>query len=261
MRFKFSWTNPLIAACRHPTIGRLVPRALVFAALRRFGQDHYDVTVNGAIMRLHPFDSRIERRLLLRPLSYCPAEREFLRAALASGGVYVDAGANVGAMCLPFAAIPGVRVLAIEPSPIALARLRHNVAANGFSNVEVATEALDDHEGSVGFELRHDNIGLSRVGPADTRVTAAPLASVLKAHGIDRIDVLKIDVEGWEDQVLLPYFASVDPALWPSVALVEVGYQGRMPASIADMVERGYRVIFNSHQNLGLSRVGHRGVD
>ena len=57
-----------------------------------------------------------------------------------------------------------------------------------------------------------------------------------------RVTVLHLDVEGFEDQALLPFFETTDPALWPKVILMEVAHQARWAAPLVDLLKRaGYR--------------------
>src|SRR4051794_27371523 len=62
-------------------------------------------------------------------------------------GTLLDVGAHDGAFTLPFAALPGSRVLAFEPLPAAFARLRE--AAGGLPNVSLHQAALGDATGEV----------------------------------------------------------------------------------------------------------------
>lgn len=256
--------DAVIAASRHEYLGRIVPRGLLYPLLLRGKRRFFDAEIDGVKMRLHPFDNRIEKRLLLRPQKYSRGEKRFLAKVLADGGVYVDIGANVGALLLPFARIPGLRILAIEPAPVAVGRLRQNIAANSFDNVEIIEAALSDAEGEIELSVRTDDIKLSRVGSPNGddrceahKVRAATLLSILKERAVDSIAAVKIDVEGHEDRVLLPFFDAAQRSLWPRAALVEVMRRDeRVPACIATMKERGYQVAFESNQNIGLVLTG-----
>jgi hypothetical protein len=121
-----------IAVTRHTFLGRGRVRRLVWRLLKNRPQPCYDLMVRGTRMRLFPFDNTVERKLIFRPDQYCQEEIRYLLQVLAGGGTYVDIGANVGALTLPIAKLSGVRVIAVEPGPLALQRLRFNLQANGF---------------------------------------------------------------------------------------------------------------------------------
>jgi hypothetical protein len=52
-------------------------------------------------------------------------------------------------------------------------------------------------------------------------VDVASLTTILDDHGIDAPDALKIDVEGFEDRALLPFFEASAPRRWPDAMVVE----------------------------------------
>jgi FkbM family methyltransferase len=131
-----------------------------------------------------------------------PDESWVLRALLRPGDVFVDVGANIGYFTLLAASIvgPSGRVIAFEATPPTLEELRHNVALNGFHNVETRGEAVFDQERVVTISQPHDgNTGANSLrfqqgsGPS-WQVPAVSLASALPADVPVRL--LKIDVEG-----------------------------------------------------------------
>jgi FkbM family methyltransferase len=157
----------------------------------------------------HPLDAR-GRHALLHPPTVHPAALAFLPPA----GVAVDIGANLGEWAVPLArrAGPAGRVLAIEPAPRAAAALGKTLAANALAQAEVIICAVGDHDGAAEFavpivtSVRIDT-GTARIGPAATgqevlRVALRSLDSLAAEHHLDRIDLIKVDVEGHERQAL-----------------------------------------------------------
>jgi FkbM family methyltransferase len=247
----------LIEASRHTFLGHGEPRKLIWAAVRSGRQECFDMDVDGVRMRLHPLDSSLERGLLLRPQKVYPKELGFLRQALASGGTLVDVGANVGAMSLPFARMPGVNIVAVEPGPIALGRLRFNVAANGFRNVRVDNSALSDNNGTARFFAHAGDTKLSGLGEAwaegvEVEVRTKTFAALLAEYQVRPPYILKIDVEGHEDRVLMPFVSSSSPALWPGHVLIETIERQGVPDCVSFMQMHGYRKVFATPQNTGL---------
>ena len=73
--------------------------------------------------------------------------------------------------------------------------------------------------GTLGLaDARHRGAYMDLVGLDASSVTveAKPLTQVLAEQGVDRIDALKIDVEGVEDRILLPFFKSAPESLFIS---------------------------------------------
>lgn len=122
-------------------------------------------------------------------------------------GIFFDVGANIGAYSTLLSAMcPDARICAFEPSPDTAALLSLNLRVSNAINVTVETMALADIEGSSEF-VNHGDPSTNRLTtksePGVTvRVSTTTLDSYAAAHGIDRIDFIKIDVEGAEPLVL-----------------------------------------------------------
>ena len=132
-----------------------------------------------------------------------------------SGDVVVDAGANTGVYSLAVAAThPDARVVAFEPSPTVAEQCRTNVRVNGFADrVDVRPVGLGSEAGEATFyRSTYDELGSFNAGNAgawEASVEGAvtvPVATVdgLVADGeLPPPDHLKVDVEGFEREVLL----------------------------------------------------------
>lgn len=153
-------------------------------------------------------------RRIVRDGQYEPALTERCRELLDRNRDVVDVGANVGFHTVMFSkAVAGRRVLAVEPMPAAVGRLRKNIERNGVTSKVVVFEGVvSNAEGTVtinsvpGLEeysslgvMAHPSIaGMS----IETRqVTARTLDQLIEEHGLD-CGFLKIDVEGVEHLVL-----------------------------------------------------------
>jgi FkbM family methyltransferase len=135
-------------------------------------------------------------------------ETKWVTRWLQPGMTVIDVGANVGYYTLLAASCVGPtgKVFAIEPSPYAYARLKETVAANALSQVVTLQAAL----GSAGGE------GVLYMPPSGNhspsmvlcdqedywRVPLRTLDDCLEEWGLERVDLLKMDVEGFEPQVL-----------------------------------------------------------
>ncbi|MCC7040794.1 MAG: FkbM family methyltransferase [Burkholderiales bacterium] len=134
---------------------------------------------------------------------------------LERGETAIDVGANVGMHTLTLARIVGPRgkVIAFEPNPDVRERLRRNVELNGFAHVHVDRRAL-------GYDAAHGSLRVPAVGSAEAwnsgmaslvaletphecvEVDVVPLDSVVDELAIDRLGMVKIDVQGYEVPVL-----------------------------------------------------------
>jgi FkbM family methyltransferase len=125
------------------------------------------------------------------------------------GAVFLDIGANVGQHSL-FMARHAAQVHAFEPWPEARGRLEGNLAANDVANVAVHPFGLGDVGGDQLFYAPASaNLGTGSF-VADVNLNAAmgklPLLrgdDAMARLGIERVDVVKIDTEGFEVKVLV----------------------------------------------------------
>ena len=111
----------------------------------------------------------------------------------------VDVGANVGYYLLLLERLVGANgaVVCIEPGPENLVELQTNISVNGFKNVEVHGVAVGAAEGSVGIR-GGVNTGVSSGADVVTTVPIRTLTQTVNGTA----DFIKIDVEGYEEEVL-----------------------------------------------------------
>lgn len=225
----------------------------------------FDVTAGGIAFRAYPAENRDDRMLVGLGELPEPAEHTLIAPFLKPGMVFVDIGANVGTYALHVAkrAGPDARVLAFEPHPRTFTKLAYNLAANGATNVEAMNLAIAAEAGTM--DLYSDgggNIGhasLLREGAGAVRSTqavpVAPLASVLAEEGVDKVDLLKIDVEGFEDRALLPLFDQAPERLWPKAILIETVLSTLWQRDcLAVLADKGYRRAGATAENVLLVR-------
>jgi FkbM family methyltransferase len=207
-----------------------------------------DVQYQGASFRFYHQTSATERGALFNP-DYNLEELDFLRAHTPAGGMFVDVGANAGTYALPLARHVGAggRVIAVEPHPVMVARLAFNQAASASGNVVLVPAAAADSDGELMIETDHENYGASHVYPDASarsdaiRVPALRLLRILQDRNVEKIDSLKIDVEGYEDRVLIGFFRDAPAALWPrAIAIEHLSRDDWADDCLADMLARGY---------------------
>jgi FkbM family methyltransferase len=126
------------------------------------------------------------------------------------GETFVDAGANCGLFTIAAARIvgPSGRVIAFEPGRSVLPMLKHNVAQNSLENVEVHECGLGAEAGRV--RLYHHPHGASSATLGCAPGVKAPyveieidtLDAILERSGVEKVDTIKMDVEGAEELIL-----------------------------------------------------------
>ncbi|MDD2878315.1 MAG: FkbM family methyltransferase [Acidiphilium sp.] len=116
---------------------------------------------------------------------------------------YLDVGANIGATALAIAALfPEATIFAFEPVPTNLAHLRQNIASNRIENCHVIASAIGDARSTVTIT---DNGPWSAIleKSSGVKVPVITLDDFCRQSlGTRKVDLLKIDVEGYEPKVL-----------------------------------------------------------
>lgn len=153
---------------------------------------------------------------------YEPGVQTVIRRYLRPGDVAIDVGANIGIHTVPMSEAVGAQgvVLAVEPLQAVRERLEHNLALNHVTNVRVIAEAASDREGSaVLYPPRASaaNWGQASLAPlshldreAGITVPLITLDVLVRAQGLDRVRLIKIDVEGHDREVMAGAVALID---------------------------------------------------
>lgn len=171
--FTQRWDGPLLTARL-----RLGTEVLTVSFRRR------DIYMIGEILYEQPY--RLHHQLPTKP-------------------VVIDAGANIGIATLWFRAIyPDAEVHCFEPASDNFDLLRRNVA--GLPGSHCMRAALGAAEGEVRLEMpggHSDNRIIAGVTNADMEVVQCTTgAAYFERSGLDRVDLLKLDVEGYEIEVV-----------------------------------------------------------
>ncbi len=245
--------------CGMDWAGRRLAFAIRAVGVRALAGRPLDVEALGARMRLYPGHNVAEKNLLFTPQYFDPEERRFLADRLGPDFVFIDVGANVGGYTLFAAALggTGARILAIEPQGDIFERLTCNIRQNSFTTVKALEMAVADRDGEITLFVDAKNKGetsMRLVGThgagASVRVPAKALGTVVAEEGYDRIDAIKLDVEGAEDLILEAFFRDVAARHWPRLLIVEDA-PGRwaidLPALIA---AQGYRAALKTRTNV-----------
>ncbi len=218
----------------------------------------------GQRARLYPGENLSDKRVFAGAQFWDWMERAALGDVIrrADEPVYVvDAGANAGLYTLAVRAEAqgkDVRVLAVEPDPENIRRLKFNLGCSDAQDVVLAEVALGAEEGQAWIETGHANRGELRTGTSGTPVVLRPLLSVVEWAGFPRVDALKIDIEGMEADVLGPYLKGAPPAMWPGIVILEAR-RGEVTPALEILLGHGYERQVQTRMNVVL-RLAHKDV-
>jgi FkbM family methyltransferase len=216
-------------------------------------------------MLLQPTDT-VGGNLTFIPHLWDRWERQYIRKVLKPGSVFVDVGSNIGAYALWAADVVGPtgRVVAIEADPLTIEVLRRNVQLNDLESViSVYHVGVSDRDEILQVDRRCGDMGVTRLVPNQhgngPEVACRTLASVLTSAGIDHVDMLKIDVEGFEPRVLGRYFQETrqQPRLRATHLLVEIEGGPLSPSekhSLADLIQSNQYDLVHTGPNAAFRR-------
>jgi FkbM family methyltransferase len=140
---------------------------------------------------------------------YEKAETKFFYTACRDGMTFLDVGANIGYYTALAARIvgPNGNVIALEPDPESYQYLEQTIKANAVGNVRAFQIAASDSPATLPLFISKDNRGDNRLyAPAEKRpqieVEARPIDELLSENNINTVDLIKIDVQGYEPKVI-----------------------------------------------------------
>jgi FkbM family methyltransferase len=222
---------------------------------------------HGARVVLNPRDPVISGALAFGV--YEKAETAFFLNACSSGMTFLDIGANVGYYtALALAATGGDgRIIAMEPDPENFEYLQQTVIANSGQNVQCVKRAAAERAGRTQLFVSDTNRGDNRLYPNELangsiEIEAIAVDDQLAELGVDTVDLIKIDVQGYEGKVFagMTKLLSRSPKLlimsefWP-YGLRSVGSD---PRSVLDSLEGyGFR-LFEMNGRGGLSALADK---
>jgi FkbM family methyltransferase len=220
-----------------------------------------DTTLWGHRLRFHPFDNISERRLLFTPGGWDRRERALLARILKPEAVFVDVGCNFGGYTWWVLSRLGkdCTVVALEPDPELHARLRFNLDTNRWDHVRTLSCAVGAEEGRATLHLHGTNRGENSLlerengvesGAVDVQVR--PLKALAEEEGLERIDILKVDIEGLESVVLRAFFESDPGPLRPSWIFCERKDTPEYHGLESFLAAEGYSVVLNTKLNMVL---------
>lgn len=173
------------------------------------------------------------------------------------GMVVMDIGTNIGMSLLNFTKRnPSGYNYGFEPVPETYNKAAHNVSVNPFKNVEVNQLALSDEEGMLYFDYTEEHKSgkahsggnfLLKGGKKDSiSVRATTLEKFVAEKNITKIDFIKMDVEGFEINVIkggMEILKRLKPMFYIEVNDSTLKRQGQTPEQLLALLkEIGYKI-------------------
>ncbi len=259
------WVDQLLKITRARSahgIQKKVAFVLRRAALKSIG-DIADVEVEGLRLRLYPRQNLSDKRLLTIPAMLDGIERAYFAEHLKPRALVVDVGANMGGYSMLLKRQrPDLRLLAVEPDALLIERFQFNQAINRLlHDIQLEQSAISDRNGIVLFDTRGANRGENHICPevgessdGIDEVGALTLHALHKKHGLTRVDLVKLDIEGHEYPVMQKFFEESPQAQWPHFLQVEQYHRRDLNRTVSLCFSHGYELTLRSRMNVILKR-------
>lgn len=154
--------------------------------------------------------------------------------------MFLDVGSHIGLISFQvLQRVRSARIHAFEPHPDRNAQYRRNIELNDAGDrVKVNRVALSNSSGGAAFDLRRHAID-----ERGTEIQTTTLDDYIAAEGLDRIDVLKLDVEGHELSVLQGAERALGAGRIRSLTLEAMDVHGDTTGAAVLLESFGYRRI------------------
>ena len=166
------------------------------------------VKINGFKMKLISGDEQNEEFYMdsMTGKPYDPGTTKVITEKLNAGETFIDIGANNGYFSLLASGIVGGsgKIFAFEPAPKTFRNLKENIVLNGMKNIQAFNIGLGKKKGKATFNL-------SNISSGQNSFVKIPQSSSSVLVDIDildnifsgkKIDFIKIDAEGYEEEIL-----------------------------------------------------------
>tara|TARA_B110000027_G_scaffold121324_1_gene135395 strand:- start:191 stop:1045 length:855 start_codon:yes stop_codon:yes gene_type:complete len=195
-------------------------------------------------------------------------EIEFIKKNSTHKSVFIDIGANLGLYTQNIAFLNNknrkITIIAIEPNPINCSRLKENIMLlkykiknlNNLIKIKKCAVGNVNKKKILNFSngLANGYISNNKKNKFSISVDCKKLYDIVKDENLSYITNLKIDIEGYEDRALIPFFQKAKKTLFPKNILLEhSGKQFWEKDLIKFLMKIGYKKIFKNKSNLALT--------
>jgi FkbM family methyltransferase len=200
-------------------------------------------TIHGFKLHIDPvYDNGVERSIYYSG-TYEAGTLHMFNKILRNGDIFIDVGSNIGLMTI-YAAMqvgPSGKVFAFEPEPDTFNILESNCKLNKLDNIVLNNIALgaEDKEALI-FPNPEINRGASslirKAGAEGKKVLVKRLDDYITVNGINNVRLMKIDIEGYELEMLrgsLSFLSGIDAP----VICIEYSNEVSHTAEVGDVYE------------------------
>lgn len=176
---------------------------LIFKGKIQSGKDIIVKGMYGCVYKLPNIKENIGFEVFINGI-YEKDTTDLINKLLPQNGHFLDLGANIGSILIPLCIQrTDIKAIAIEAAPWIFDYLKSNIALNSLTNVMLLNNALLDRDNlDIEFFAPKDKFGKGSLSPVFTsfseKVMSRTVDSVVAEFSFEPVDLIKIDVEGYE---------------------------------------------------------------
>ena len=217
-------------------------------------RDCIDTNLFGARLRLYTKGNVSEKRALFSPQIFEKDERDFIKSRCKDNSVFIDIGSNIGLYSFSVGSVykefKNTKIFSIEPHPSLFQRLKYNTLQNKDIPINPREIALMDKSGVFKLDTPDENLGQGKISKTgNQKVIAKNLIDFIKDEKIENISAMKIDVEGNEESVIIPFIESANKKLLPLIIIIENNKNSWKTDLIKLLEEKGYLIKKKTRMN------------
>ena len=217
-------------------------------------RDCIDTNLFGAKLRLYTKGNVSEKRALFSPQIFEKDERDFIKSRCKDNSVFIDIGSNIGLYSFSVGSVykefKNTKIFSIEPHPSLFQRLKYNASQNKDIPINPREIALMDKSGEFKLDTPDENLGQGKISNSGKHtVIAKNLIDFIKEEKIENISAMKIDVEGNEESVIIPFIKNTNKKLLPLIIIIENNKSSWKTDLIKLLEEKGYLIKKKTRMN------------
>lgn len=216
----------------------------------------FDVKCNDIFFRIYPEQNYDDRHIIRKTKLPEYKELTFLQKYLCKNITFIDIGANIGTYSLFVAKIcnNNLNLFAFEPNKNTYKKLLFNLTLNNINSCNIFNYAISNKIQETHLWLDGNNDGANSLLPNNKnkkqKIQTTTLLNICQKKHIKKIDLLKIDVEGFEDKALLPFFTNAPKNLLPKIIVIETLHKNLWQTNLINIfLQHNYKKMFATKEN------------
>ena len=219
-----------------------------------FSNECIDTKIFNTNLRMYTQGNVSEKRALFSPQIFEEEERNFIAKRAKNNSVFIDIGANIGLYSFSignsYKKYKNTKIYSIEPHPGLFKRLSFNASLNKDIPIYPREMALMDKSGKFNLDTPEENLGqgvISETG--ENLVIGKKLSEFITDEKIKKISAMKIDVEGNEEKIIIPFLEEAKDESLPLIIIIENNKKFWKRDIIKLLEEKNYKIKKKTRMN------------